>query len=596
MPAILVIVSIIAATLLGMSNPFGGGQNQTGDSWVTPADNLACQPNIDNNRTIKIEVDPSVSELYANDSKPQFDKRNDEWVLIKTAAPIPAWKLNRNNEASGGKTYSELEKMGTAQDFSNPTNPDNGKDTYIGIGWCDPDTGESYGWGEVWLGRNGCLDPLTQDVLFVVDHEGALGFGEDEWLNDPDWPNDENAEPPHTQENLDKYWWKFNVYYKKSLLPASPTVNDLPCWIRELANQCPGAGDVRGDNRVAADEANNCAPNPTSNVLAATDTPIDPRATLHKGTDGLVITTSVPGGATIADDYLFVKETTIAPSDPIIGTAYRDHFDARIRLGDVEGTGTDHTIILDATRQGRGGTYYIYAPILGTSQPDGASTLQLGSFVPGIPSFFYEWWTPACKPAIYLYPEKETEIAVIVKPEGFITKSIPEHGENGWNVLARPNGSLFSTTTREPLDLGYLYYEASIKKVDVSKTHGWIRTREELPAFFSSTLTTLGLNAQERYDFLEYWIPKLQDGEKWFITLIDRTELDRVEPIEFSKEPDNFIRVRFYFEKLDGENTNKFLNVASYQLATPSPRSGFTAVDWGGMIGNGSCGIEEISK
>src|SRR3989344_3617611 len=101
MPAILIIVSIISATLLGMSNPFGGGRNQVGDPWVDVGDPMSCQPAIDTSRVVKVDVNPQVSELYANDSKPEFDKRNDEWILIKTSAPIPAWKLNRINDASG---------------------------------------------------------------------------------------------------------------------------------------------------------------------------------------------------------------------------------------------------------------------------------------------------------------------------------------------------------------------------------------------------------------------------------------------------------------------------------------------------------------
>ena len=123
---------------------------------------------------------------------------------------------------------------------------------------------------------------------------------------------------------------------------------------------------------------------------------------------------------------------------------------------------------------------------------------------------------------------------------------------------------------------------------------------------------------------MDYWIPKLTgEGEQWYITLIDRKELDRVEKISFSKQPDTFIRVRFYFEKLDESNeqmskgtTEQHKNTAlqqtnngakkqftamhglgnslnAPQLSPSLPRSGFTAVDWGGIIGNGSCGVGE---
>ncbi len=605
MVPILIVVGIIATALLGGSNPFFSNNNsatQPGNSAFPPGafESASCQPAIDSTKVIKVDIDPSVEDLYANDSKPEFNKVDDEWVLIKAGAPIPAWKVTIENEASGGKSYTELEKMGTAINIGGPANSDEGRDTYIGVGWCDPDTGESFGWGEVHLGRNGCLDPLVQDVIYVVDHQGSH-VDDEPWLIDKEWANSENPDPPKTQENIDKYWWRFNVYYKASKLPANPTVEDLPCWIRVLADNCPGAGDVNGDNRVNAQDLPGCE----GNVLQAAD-PEDEPFIFQKSS--ITLTSPIPGGVTLADNYIFVRETFETPADPIIGTAFI-HYDVRIRIGDIEGRGVDHGLILEP--QGDlSGPSLIYAPITDTSRPTGAPSLQLGSFVPAIPTFFYEWWTPACKPALYLYPEEEMAIKVKVEPEGHITESIPSHGEHGWDVIARPDGTIIdnvvaglvpaleqATTRVAATTYPYLYYEASLKSVDIPKTAGWIRTRSELSAFFALTLEQLGLNEQERKDFLEYWIPKLQEGDTWFITLVNRAELDRVEPIAFSKEPDNFIRVRFYFEKLDEKNTNNFSPITQYEIPDTKPeRTGFTVVDWGGIIGNGSCGVGEVSE
>lgn len=221
-------------------------------------------------------------------------------------------------------------------------------------------------------------------------------------------------------------------------------------------------------------------------------------------------------------------------------------------------------------------------------------TLQLGSFLPN--HFAYEWWTPSCKPAIYLYPEKPTALSVEVSPQGYISQSIPNYGQKGWQaVMAYPDGTLNYQQTSYP----YLYYEAVIHNLTVPK-NGWIVRREDLKTFFATTLPRLGLNSREQQDFISYWLPKLTSGEKWFITLIPREELDKVEAIKFSETPATFIRVRFYFEDLTlsgfGKNLSAEVNLQPPVLPPTVSRSGFTAVDWGGILSNGSCGLTETSK
>lgn len=210
-------------------------------------------------------------------------------------------------------------------------------------------------------------------------------------------------------------------------------------------------------------------------------------------------------------------------------------------------------------------------------------TLKLDTFIPPeviIPlSFTYEWYTPACKPAIYLYPEEETKLSVKLKPQGNITRSDPLY-ITGWNnFFAKPNGEILVNGIKYP----YLYYEANINEVKVPKT-GWVVQRELLPSFFTGILTLSGLNDKEITDFNEYWVKKLNDKPYYFITLLNKDYLDQIERIEFSKKPDTFIRVRFFFEGLDKET-----EVSPMLLPDTPERKGFVAVDWGGMIAKGTC-------
>lgn len=623
MGPVLFVVGIIATVLLGYSNPFvTNGQNGQGLDQPDYSAYDACRPQVNTGRLVTVDVRDELSDYYINNvNHPEFNKENKQWVLVKENATIPAWKVTldeREGSPRGGERFAEMEHLGTSQGIAGSSNnPDVGKDVYIGIGWCNPETGVAFGAGRPFS----CLDPLVQDTVFVVAREGSTNTTEDKVIHCPnEYPLDqpdkpwtlckqwgENPEefndPPHTQENLERYWWSFNVYYDASKLPANPTYNDLPCWMRELAESCPGGGDVFGDARYQADI--NCTDNNILGVASAQGQPDDkkPRLIINKNE---ITITNPPSNVTLASHYISLSKLTEPPNDPIIGTAYNGHFNVRIRTGNVQGTSADHVLILDPRLSGHDGPYWTFAPILGTNKPQ-ANSLQLGTFHPGIPSYFYEWWTPSCKPAIYLYPEKETQVSVKVTPNGYITESIPEHGKNGWTVTAYPNGSLYQLKTdnrKLKTEFPYLYYEAAVENVQVPKDHGWYIKSASLEKFFDYILPQLGLNEKESQDFKDYWISKLQnEGENWFITLIDRNELDRVEPVSISPAPDNFIRVRFYFEKIDEDQMGKsnFENWDLFRTFEHSNirtfhRDGFTAVDWGGILANGTCGMEEISK
>lgn len=63
------------------------------------------------------------------------------------------------------------------------------------------------------------------------------------------------------------------------------------------------------------------------------------------------------------------------------------------------------------------------------------------------------------KPVIYLYPEEETEVRVELELSGGeLTCTYPEYS-NGWEVTARPDGTL---TDAEGREYNYLYWEATV--------------------------------------------------------------------------------------------------------------------------------------
>ncbi|MBI4136511.1 hypothetical protein HY469_00455 [Candidatus Roizmanbacteria bacterium] len=620
MGAIFAVLALVSTALLGASMPFSPGirdpNTQPGEEFTNPQ---ACRPSINTSRIIKVDVDPSLQHLYtganpANDpaNGRDFDKTDDEWILVKENAPIPAWKVALITHSRGDKDVAEMERIGTAVSVSS-ANEDEGSDVYIGTGWCNPNTGDSFDYGAD-QPYDYCLDPLVQDVVFVLTRQGATDDSEG-FVTSFDWPLEEDPDPPKTIENLEKYFWTFNVYYKADKLPANPSISDLPCWIEQQCYEDLSISEAihairRRDKAVTPDcevidivsnqseQSDYIALNSsdqTGEVLQASTDDQRPRLIIKQTFMNI---TNPPSGITLYPDYISGQKLSVGPEpgrDELIGTAYENHFNVYLRRGTISGTSADHALILDPTLSGHpDGPFWLYVPLLKDSKPN-ANSLQLGSFVPGIPSFFYEWWTPSCKPALYLYPEQETELTVQVIPNGYITESIPKHGQNGWHVIAHPDGSVYTKYEIPHTKYDYLYYEASIKNVAIPHDTGWVKMTDQLPVFFADVLPKLGLNEKESQDFLDYWLPKLQiEGTRWFITLIDEDEVNRVEPVSFSVQPEYFHRIRFYFENIDHKIASP---ITTYELPdTNYERNGFTVIDWGGIMGNGSCGLDEVSQ
>ncbi|MBL7150445.1 hypothetical protein ISS86_00765 [Candidatus Microgenomates bacterium] len=192
----------------------------------------------------------------------------------------------------------------------------------------------------------------------------------------------------------------------------------------------------------------------------------------------------------------------------------------------------------------------------------------------------WTWATPECKPALYLYPEKPTRLRVVLKPAGQLTVTDPVYDpKRGWEVVAYPDG----TIRLEGEDYPYLFYEAEIEKVRTPQK-GWVVKKEALEALFDETLPLLGLNQNELVEFKKYWLGALNQAPYYFVGLVDREEIERIEPIEFSEQPDTFIRVRLFFEPLE-----ELVAVQSPDLPPTPIRQGFVAVDWGGILSSGTC-------
>lgn len=189
------------------------------------------------------------------------------------------------------------------------------------------------------------------------------------------------------------------------------------------------------------------------------------------------------------------------------------------------------------------------------------------------------WWTPECKPAIYLYPESEKLVNVRVFPKGQLSYTDPPYDPgSGWTVWAKSDGELV-TMNYEPQTYNYLYYESKIRDEEIKKPEtGWVVQFEELENLYNRILPKLGLNQKEKSDFIDYWLKTLPKSPYYFVGIVDKSQRDYLEPLAVTPAVQTSIRFSLYFEALDQPK-----EVEEPEIKTPV-RSGFTLVDWGGMV------------
>ena len=177
------------------------------------------------------------------------------------------------------------------------------------------------------------------------------------------------------------------------------------------------------------------------------------------------------------------------------------------------------------------------------------------------------------KPIIYLYPEETTELSVTLgKPEN-ITCSYPQYDEDGWQVVANPDGTLIDKDTGRSL---YALYWEGISKRFAKFDEGFVVKKEDTINFLEEKLAILGLNEREAEEFIVYWLPKLQENKYNLIRFETMNEINEDMPLDFSVQPDSVIRVMMDWKGLD-----KPIDVREQVLTTPE-RKGFVAVEWGG--------------
>lgn len=178
------------------------------------------------------------------------------------------------------------------------------------------------------------------------------------------------------------------------------------------------------------------------------------------------------------------------------------------------------------------------------------------------------------KPVIYLYPEEETDVSVYVEPSGGFTVTKPAYNK-GWKVSAKPDGELYNYADKTIYP--YLFWEGYAHDY-YRPEKGFVVARENVEEFLIDKLTQLGLVKHEYDEFIEFWLPKMQDRNYYFVTFMDQSDFDKIAPLTVVPAPDKVIRVFMDYEGMDD-----YIEVEEPKIITPE-RVGFTVVEWGGAL------------
>ena len=174
------------------------------------------------------------------------------------------------------------------------------------------------------------------------------------------------------------------------------------------------------------------------------------------------------------------------------------------------------------------------------------------------------------KPVIYLYPEQETTVSVLLDYAGTLTATYPAY-ENGWTVTAEPDGTLYDEAGNE---YSYLFWEGE-NKTDYDFSKGFCVAGADTADFLREKLAEIGLTPREYNEFIVYWLPKMQDNPYNLIAFQSERYTDTAK-LDIDPTPDSLLRVVMAWKPL-----HKAQNIEP-QMFAPFTRDGFTVVEWGG--------------
>jgi len=179
------------------------------------------------------------------------------------------------------------------------------------------------------------------------------------------------------------------------------------------------------------------------------------------------------------------------------------------------------------------------------------------------------------KPVIYLYPKEKTEVTIKLDYKGKIETTFPKYNDN-WQVVAYPDGKIYDLKTKRYYTSLFWDGIVTFEKEHYNYKDGFVVKKEELTSFLLENLEKVGLNNIETNEFIQYWLPILEQNEYNFIHFWLNDYYNNTSNHFVTPKPDSEIRLFMEFYKI-----NEPLKVPKQNISK-TVRKGFTFVEWGG--------------
>lgn len=178
------------------------------------------------------------------------------------------------------------------------------------------------------------------------------------------------------------------------------------------------------------------------------------------------------------------------------------------------------------------------------------------------------------KPVVYLQPEAPTRVTVRLDVDGGLATSYPAHGDDGWTVLAAPDGTLRDLATDRAHE--YLFWEAHADDFAIDRTRAHAVPGPQSAAFLEGLCDRYAMTPAQCGDFVTYWLPAMERNPHNVVELVDEARFGEYARLQVVPEPDTVIRLFMLFERSDVP-----VAVGAPEIAQRS-RRGFTVLEWGG--------------
>jgi len=172
------------------------------------------------------------------------------------------------------------------------------------------------------------------------------------------------------------------------------------------------------------------------------------------------------------------------------------------------------------------------------------------------------------KPNIYIYPIYNLNLCVEISFPlgGEILESIPPYADQ-WCVDIDTTGKINN-------QYNYLYYESRQANIFQYKK-GWCIARSDMNSFFEDNMKQYDFSDAEIEDFIEYWMPLLDESDYYMIYPQTNEIIDEIIHLDFSISPDHVYRL---FYGVVGVEQYREIEAPGIEAFN---RDGFHVVEWG---------------